>query len=74
VTRGELDAALIVRPTFALPNTVEWAAIQDKPLILIGPSDMPEALLAQLFSCYRFIRYDRNQWVGRTDCRPAPAR
>jgi DNA-binding transcriptional LysR family regulator len=65
VTRGELDAALIVRPTFALPKIVDWAMIRDEPLILIGPADMPGAELPGLLSRYRFIRYDRNQWGGQ---------
>jgi DNA-binding transcriptional LysR family regulator len=65
VIRGELDAALIVRPTFALPKTVDWAAIHDEPLMLIGPADMPDAGISELLSRYRFIRYDRNQWGGQ---------
>lgn len=65
VTRGELDAALIVRPIFALPKAVDWAAIRDEPLIFIGPADMPDVSLSELLSRYRFIRYDRNQWGGQ---------
>lgn len=64
VIRGELDAALIVKPVFELPKSVEWQVIRNEPLVLIGPAEMPHKDLAEILREHRFIRYDRNQWGG----------
>lgn len=62
---GELDAALIVRPQFALPKSVEWTALRHEPLVCIAPGDSPNEPPHALLRRLPFIRYDRNQWGGR---------
>ena len=65
VTEGELDAAVLVRPTFALPKTCEWLLVRSEPLVLLASSAAvvhdPHTLLRR----EPFIRYDRNHWGGR---------
>ncbi|SIS90329.1 LysR family transcriptional regulator [Paracoccus saliphilus] len=64
VIRGELDAALIVKPSFSIPKSVDWKTVRDEPLVLIGPADIPKGEISSLLGRFRFIRYDRNQWGG----------
>lgn len=65
VLSGALDAALIVRPQFQVPKSMNWLTLRREPLVLIAPEGMtlddPHAVLAQQL----FIRYDRNQWGGQ---------
>lgn len=65
VLEGELDAAIIVRPQFALPKTVGWLTVRDEPLVFITPQDAAEEDLHLAIGRSRFIRYDRNQWGGQ---------
>jgi DNA-binding transcriptional LysR family regulator len=62
---GDLDAALMVRPDFALPKTVSWTTLRDEPLVLIVPGEVEGDDLNRLFATNRFIRYDRSQWGGQ---------
>lgn len=65
VLAGELDAAVIVRPQFAVPKSIGWMTVRQEPLILIAPESMalgdPHAAIER----HPFIRYDRNQWGGQ---------
>ena len=65
VISGDLDAAILVEPPFAIPKECDWQAIREEPLTLIVPSDMdlsdPHAVLTE----QPFVRYDRNHWGGR---------
>jgi DNA-binding transcriptional LysR family regulator len=65
VTSGELDAALVVHPPFALAKTCEWLALRKEQLILLTPARMkvkdPLATIAQ----EPFIRYDRGVVAGK---------
>ncbi|PIV77441.1 MAG: LysR family transcriptional regulator [Rhodobacteraceae bacterium CG17_big_fil_post_rev_8_21_14_2_50_63_15] len=62
---GELDAAIIVKPSFALPKSVDWLTIRNEPLVLLAPHGVATDDLPALFARMRFIRYDRNQWGGQ---------
>lgn len=42
VLRGDLDAAIIVRPQFALSKRVGWLTVRDEPLVFITPQDAAE--------------------------------
>ncbi|MXN64414.1 LysR family transcriptional regulator [Stappia sp. GBMRC 2046] len=65
VLAGELDAAVIVRPHFAIPKSIGWLALRREPLVLIAPAGTrlndPHGVLSEQI----FIRYDRNQWGGQ---------
>jgi DNA-binding transcriptional LysR family regulator len=62
---GDLDAAIIVQPTFDIPKTCDWQLLREDPLVLLAPASIgvsdPHKLLAE----EPFIRYDRHQWGGR---------
>ena len=65
VLEGELDAAMIVEPQFALPKTVDWTVLREEPLILLAPASMAAMPMHELLRNQPFIRYDRNNWGGR---------
>ena len=69
-TDGELDAALIVEPPFALPKTCEWRVVHTEPMVLIAPEKMRGRDARDLLTNEPFIRYDRKHWGGRLadDC------
>lgn len=60
-----IDVALIVRPPFDLPKTLEWHVVRSEPLVLLTPSAWQEQRVETLLSTRPFIRYDRNNWGGR---------
>lgn len=65
VLAGELDAALLVHPAFALPKTCHWVPLRREPLILLAPAQLrvrdPLATAAR----EPFIRYDRSVVAGK---------
>ncbi|SHJ26423.1 DNA-binding transcriptional regulator, LysR family [Aureimonas altamirensis DSM 21988] len=61
----QIDVALIVRPPFELPKTLEWHMVRSEPLVLLTPSAWQEQSVESLLSSRPFIRYDRNNWGGR---------
>ncbi|MES5100006.1 LysR family transcriptional regulator [Agrobacterium sp. BA1120] len=65
VLSGELDAAIVIKPNFALPKSVDWVSIRKEPLIAITPANVTERDIGKLIADHKFIRYDRNNWGGR---------
>lgn len=65
VTEGELDAAILVRPQFALPKTSDWHSLRHEPLVLLTPLAMKARDPHDILRQEPFIRYDRNHWGGR---------
>lgn len=65
VTDGELDAAVIVEPRFALPKTCGWTVWREEPLVVLAPQSMMESDPHRILSTEPFIRYDRKQFGGR---------
>ena len=65
VSAGELDAAIVVEPQFAVPKTCEWHMLTEEPLVLVAHASMagrePHALLRE----EPFIRYDRTVLGGQ---------
>jgi DNA-binding transcriptional LysR family regulator len=65
VLSGDLDAALIAQPPFAIPKAYDWRVFRVEPLVVLTPKSKrypdPHAALAT----EPFIRYDRNNWGGR---------
>jgi DNA-binding transcriptional LysR family regulator len=62
---GELDAAIIAQPPFAIPKAYEWRLLREEPLMVLVPAAIsisdPHAILAS----EPLIRQRRNSWVGR---------
>ena len=65
VGSGELDAAVVVEPQFALPKTCAWMPLMDEPLVVVAPVDQLHRDAHDLLRNERFIRYDRSVWGGQ---------
>jgi DNA-binding transcriptional LysR family regulator len=65
VLDGDLDAAIIAQPPFAISKTCDWQLLREEPLIVLARAPAafrkPHALLAS----EPFIRWDRSLWPGR---------
>ena len=65
ILEGDLDAAIIPQPSFAVPKAYDWRLLREERLIVLAPAGTrsrdPHALLAS----EPFIRPRRNSWVGR---------
>lgn len=62
---GGLDAAVLVRPPFAVPKTLEYQVMRREQMVLLSPIAWAAADPAALLRDRPFIRYDRNNWGGR---------
>jgi DNA-binding transcriptional LysR family regulator len=65
VLDGDLDAAIIVQPPFAIPKSCDWRVFREEPLIVLAPASMRNRDPHELLATEPFIRYDRNNWTGR---------
>jgi DNA-binding transcriptional LysR family regulator len=65
VLNGDLDAAIIVQPPFAIPKSCDWRILREEPLIVLAPASMGNRDPRDLLANEPFIRYDRNNWTGR---------
>jgi DNA-binding transcriptional LysR family regulator len=65
VLSGELDAAVIVQPEFAIPKTCGWTTLRQEPLIVLAPSTLATHDPIEALKAAPFIRYDRNAVGGR---------
>ena len=65
VLDGDLDAAIVVQPPFAVPKECDWLTLREEPLVLIAPGNVDIGDPHRLLSTEPFIRYDRNHWGGR---------
>lgn len=65
VVAGDLDAAILVEPEYALPKSCHWRTLREEPLIVITPHRMagrdPHAILRR----EPFIRMGRETRGGR---------
>lgn len=66
VDAGEVDAAIMIRPGFALQADLAWTPLSHEPFRLLVPAALPlphdwRVLLAS----QAFIRYDRTSFGGR---------
>jgi len=65
VASGELDAAVVVEPQFAIPKTCEWRPLMDEPLVVVAPRELADGDPHELLRTQPFIRYDRTVWGGQ---------
>jgi DNA-binding transcriptional LysR family regulator len=61
---GDLDAAIVVEPPFALPKTMRAIRLRAEPLLLLAEKDA-RGSAAKLLGARPYIRYDPNAWGGR---------
>lgn len=66
VEAGKLDAALLLEAPYPLPKTCDWLLLREEPLIVLAPRAMASRDPLDLLREEPLIRYDRNQWGGRS--------
>lgn len=62
---GDLDAAILVRPPFALPKSLALHVLKAEPLLLIAPASQAASAPGLLLREHPFIRYDAHSWGGQ---------
>lgn len=65
VGAGELDAAVVVEPQFAIPKTCEWRPFLDEPLVVVAPAAMAGRDAHEVLRTEPFIRYERSVLGGQ---------
>lgn len=65
VHAGQLDAALIIEPAFAIPKNCEVLRLQEESLIVIAPLGYEGTDAHHVLSTEPFIRYHRNSPSGK---------
>ena len=64
VLRDELDVALIVKPPFDLPKSVEWRQLRLEPLVVLAPTRWAHESPLDLLRSKPLVRYERQNWGG----------
>ncbi|MBP8271963.1 MAG: LysR family transcriptional regulator [Sphaerotilus sp.] len=62
---GDLDAAVLVHPMFALPKTCAWVPLRREALVLLAPAGMKVRDALETIRREPFIRYDRQVIAGK---------
>jgi DNA-binding transcriptional LysR family regulator len=65
VLDGDIDAALMARPPFAISKSCGWQLLREEPLILLTRAPAPTRKPHAILTSEPFIRWDRNLWPGR---------
>ncbi|WP_454689242.1 LysR family transcriptional regulator [Achromobacter aloeverae] len=65
VDQGQLDAAMVVKPFFAIPQELEWVPLLREPFKVICPMKAATDDWRQLLTTLPFIRYDSASFGGR---------
>ncbi|MFL9901937.1 LysR family transcriptional regulator [Paraburkholderia fungorum] len=65
VDSGDLDMAVIGRPSFTLPNGLEWCGLAFEPFVLLVPDTLAGQPWRYALCEAPFIRYDRGSFGGQ---------
>jgi DNA-binding transcriptional LysR family regulator len=65
VLSGDLDAAIIAKPPFAIPKTCNWHLLRTERLVLLTLASASKRNPHVILSSEPFIRQDRKSWAGR---------
>jgi len=65
IAGGELDAALMVEPNFAIAKNCEWHSLREDPLVVIAPPHMAGQDAHEVLMREPFIRYLRANVSGQ---------
>lgn len=65
VATGDLDAAVVVEPQFAIPKTCEWRVLMEEPLVVVVPRELAHREAHDLLQTEPFIQYDRSVVGGQ---------
>jgi DNA-binding transcriptional LysR family regulator len=65
VLDGDLDAAIMAEPPFAIPKTCDWRFLREESLVVLAPAQTSIRDPHQLLKTEPFIRNERTSWAGR---------
>lgn len=65
VAKGELDAAVVAEPPYAVPSGLIWTPFYQERLVLIAPQEMARRPVLDLLQHEPFLQFDRSLWTGR---------
>jgi DNA-binding transcriptional LysR family regulator len=65
VLDGDLDAAVIAQPPFAIPKAHDWRVLREEPLVVLTPASEPVRDPHAILASEPLIRQRRDTWVGR---------
>jgi DNA-binding transcriptional LysR family regulator len=65
VDSGELDAAVILKPPFAVPGELTWRTLLAERFVLMVPDELAGQPWRTLLRTQPFIRYERSSFGGR---------
>lgn len=65
VAEGELDAAIVVEPQFAVAKHCVWQKFMEEPLLVIAPAHMRGRAAHDVLTSEPFLRYDRSIYGGQ---------
>ena len=66
VAAGDLDAAVVIEPQFAIPKTCEWRPLLEEPLVVVAPKSLAKSRGAHdLLQHEPYIQYDRSVLGGQ---------
>ncbi len=65
VAAGELDAAIVVEPQFAVAKHCVWRKFMQEPLLVIAPAHMKGRDAHEVLTSEPFLRYDRSVYGGQ---------
>jgi DNA-binding transcriptional LysR family regulator len=65
VVDGDLDAALLVKPPFAVPKVCDWRTLREEKLVALTHSSGAGRDAHDVLATSPFIRYDRSHWGGQ---------
>ncbi|MBN3751517.1 LysR family transcriptional regulator [Paraburkholderia sp. Tr-20389] len=63
--RGDLDVAICLHPSFALPKAYDWHLLREEPLVVLAPANLAGEDPHELLRREPFIRYDRTLGGGK---------
>jgi DNA-binding transcriptional LysR family regulator len=69
VLAGELDAAVLVQPPFAMPKALGSLVLRRERLVLLSPEPIDDLPLGSVIEGAPYIRYDPGSWGGRMAAR-----
>jgi DNA-binding transcriptional LysR family regulator len=62
---GDLDAAIMAEPPFAIPKACDWRFLREEPLVVLAPAQRSVRDPHLLLKTEPFIRNERTSWAGR---------
>lgn len=65
VAAGDLDAAVVVEPQFAISKTCEWRVLMEEPLVVVAPRRLARQDPHHLLRTQPYIQYDRSVAGGQ---------